>query len=102
MVVVILEFVVAPGQEGKYVRFNESLEIALQRIDGFVSCNRFQNLVARNLILSLTTWRDEAAFKSWIGSEAWFIVSVDAASMFTSYRMRVAHVSTDAGIGRTN
>ena len=42
-----------------------SLKPELERIDGFLSIERFQSLVDDKKLLSLSFWRDEEAVKAW-------------------------------------
>ena len=41
----------------------------LEQIDGFISIERFQSLVDKKKLLSLSFWRDEEAVKAWRNTE---------------------------------
>ena len=62
MIAVIFEVTPAPGQQQAYLDLAASLRPELDRIDGFISIERFASLTQEGKILSLSFWRDEAAY----------------------------------------
>ncbi len=71
----------------------------LERIDGFISVERFASLVEEGKILSLSFWRDEQAVERWrtqIDHRA--AQRAGRAGIFRDYRLRVASVLRDYGM----
>jgi heme-degrading monooxygenase HmoA len=61
MIAVIFEVWPADGRRQTYLDIAAELKPELERIDGFLSIERFQSLVDETKLLSLSFWRDEAA-----------------------------------------
>ena len=84
--------------EPKEERFDEYLDIAaalrpeLEKIDGFISVERFRSLTNEGKILSLSFWRDEAAIREWREQVN------HRSEVFKDYRLRVAAVIRDYGM----
>lgn len=99
MIAVIFEVFPARGQKSTYMDIAADLKNELQKIDGFISVERYQSLSDPDKILSLSFFRDEEAVKSWRTS---FIHrSAQAAGrsgVFANYRLRVADVTRDYGL----
>lgn len=99
MYAVIFEVQPRPGREKDYLAVAQQLRADLEKIDGFISVERFASLYNEGKILSLSFWRDEAAVKRWRehmqhreaqrrGRE----------EIFADYRIRVATVVRDYGM----
>lgn len=96
MIAVIFE--VHPNEEGKeeYLRIASELRAMTENFDGFISIERFQSLANENKILSLSFWRDEEAIQAWRNVlEHRIAQGKGNASLFNSYRIRVAEVVRD-------
>ena len=65
MIAVIFEVWPADGRRQTYLDIAAELKPELERIDGFLSIERFQSLVDDTKLLSLSFWRDEAAVAAW-------------------------------------
>ena len=65
MIAVIFEVWPADGHKQTYLDIAASLRPELERIDGFISIERFQSLTDETKLLSLSFWRDEAAVAAW-------------------------------------
>src|SRR5438105_8915655 len=65
MIAVIFEVWPAEGRKDDYLALAAALRDDLERIDGFVSVERFQSLTDPGKLLSLSVWRDEAAVQAW-------------------------------------
>src|SRR6185436_2316287 len=65
MLAVIFEVVPQAGEKKTYLEIAEKLKHELDRIDGFLSIERFESLTNPGKILSLSFWRDEEAVKHW-------------------------------------
>ncbi len=99
MLAVIFEVVPADGRKQEYLDLAASLRPLLERVDGFVSIERFQSLTEPGKILSLSYWRDEAAVARWRQLEAHRAAqSAGRAGVFRDYRLRVADVVRDYGM----
>jgi heme-degrading monooxygenase HmoA len=99
MIAVIFE--VIPSAEGRaaYLDTAAALKPLLERIDGFVSVERFQSLSDPDKLLSLSFWRDEAAVQQWRRTEPHRAAQASGrAGVFADYRLRVAQVLRDYGL----
>ncbi len=99
MIAVIFEVWPADGQMQTYLDIAASLRPDLERIDGFVSIERFESLTQKGKILSLSFWRDEEAVRRWREFEAHREAQrAGRAGVFRDYRLRVAGVIRDYGM----
>jgi heme-degrading monooxygenase HmoA len=99
MIAVIFEVVPAPGRKQEYLDLAASLRPALEKMDGFVSIERFESLTEKGKILSLSIWRDEDAVKRWRQFEGHRIAQAKGrGGVFADYRLRVASVIRDYGM----
>jgi heme-degrading monooxygenase HmoA len=99
MITVIFEVTPNPGQRQTYLDMAAALRPMLERIDGFVSIERFESLTVPGKILSLSFWRDEEAVRRWRTLEAHRAAQAAGRdSVFAGYRLRVAHVLRDYGM----
>ena len=99
MHVVIFEVEPKAGRKEAYFALAAELRSELEKIEGFVSVERFQSLTNPDKFLSLSFWRDEAAVARWrehAGHHA--AQSQGRASIFRDYRIRVAAVLRDYGM----
>jgi heme-degrading monooxygenase HmoA len=99
MIAVIFE--VRPTAEGRprYLELAAALKPELERIDGFLSIERFQSLAEPDKLLSLSFWRDEAAVQAWRRLESHRAAQAEGrAGVFADYRLRVAAVLRDYGL----
>jgi heme-degrading monooxygenase HmoA len=96
---VIFEAQPRPGRKDAYLDAAARLRPLLEKIDGFVSVERFESLTAPRKILSLSFWRDENAVREWRNVEDHRrIQAAGRQSIFADYRLRVAQVVRDDGI----
>jgi len=99
MIAVIFEVEPAEGQRDTYLDIAAELRPLLDKIDGFISIERFQSLTHEGRILSLSCWRDEAAITAWRRLERHRLAQSEGRSgVFKNYRLRVAHVMRDYGL----
>lgn len=99
MMAVIFEVEPEPGAMGEYLDIAQSLRAELERIDGFISIERFESLSRKGKILSLSFWRDEEAIRQWRNLEAHRKAQARGrSSLFANYRLRVAEVVRDYGM----
>jgi heme-degrading monooxygenase HmoA len=65
MYAVIFEVEPRPGRQQDYLDIAAALRPELEKIDGFISIERFESLARKGKILSLSFWRDEEAVRRW-------------------------------------
>jgi len=93
---IIFEVWPAEGKKQEYLDLAAKLRPLLDRIDGFISIERFESLYEPGKILSLSFFRDEAAVEQWRMLEAHRIAQTKGrATVFRDYRLRVAGVIRD-------
>ena len=98
-VAVIFEVLPAPGRRQEYLDLAASLRPELERIEGFISIERFASLTTEGKILSLSVWRDEDAVRRWRNlAEHRAAQARGRAGIFADYRLRVAGVIRDYGM----
>jgi heme-degrading monooxygenase HmoA len=96
MIAVIFEVYPAKGQVEEYLDIAKDLKSELEKIEGFISVERFSSLVEEGKYLSLSFWRDEKAIKQWRKLEAHRCAQKKGrAGVFRDYRLRVADVCRD-------
>lgn len=99
MIAVIFEVMPAPGRKQEYLDLAAALRPELEKLDGFISIERFASLTNEGKILSLSVFRDEEAVKAWRNLEGHRIAQARGrAGIFTDYRIRVAGVLRDYGM----
>ena len=99
MIAVIFEVEPHPETRATYLRLAADLAPLLERIDGFISIERFESLTDPGKILSLSVWRDEAAVARWRGQEAHRSAQdLGRDGVFAGYRLRVASILRDYGL----
>ena len=99
MIAVIFEVFPADGKVDEYLDIAAKLKPQLEKIDGFISIERFSSLVEEGKVLSLSFWRDEDAVKAWRNLESHRLAQEKGrAGVFSNYRLRVANVSRDYGM----
>ena len=98
MIAVIFEAQPHPGRRDAYLDAAARLRPLLEKIDGFMSIERFESLTTPGKILSLSLWRDEEAVRTWRNIEEHRrIQAAGRQSIFADYRLRVAAVIRDYG-----
>ena len=98
MIAVIFEVEIAEGQRKAYLKSAKDLRPMLEKVEGFISVERFQSLGAPEKLLSLSFWRDEEAVQRWRQlAEHRNVQASGRAGIFADYRLRVAGVIRDYG-----
>lgn len=96
MILVLFELEPAGGQAPAYFDLAAALKPELERIDGFISIERFQSLADPDRYLSFSVWRDEAAVSAWRNHAAHRSAqTAGRAGVLAGYRLRVAEVLRD-------
>lgn len=96
MIAVIFELTPNEGKLQPYLEIAADLKPRLEKIDGFISVERFESLTTPGKYVSISFWRDEEAVIAW-RREAHHRRAQHAGrtEMFAGYRLRVAHVLRD-------
>jgi heme-degrading monooxygenase HmoA len=99
MIAVIFEVWPADGRKQTYLDIAARLKPELEKIDGFLSIERFQSLTDQTKLLSLSFWRDEEAVKAWRNVEHHRQAQqAGRGGVLRDYRLRVAAVVRDYGM----
>ena len=99
MIAVIFEVQPNAGRKEAYLDAAARLKPQLEKMDGFISVERFESLSQPGKILSLSIWRDEEAVRQWRNVEEHRrIQDAGRRSIFADYRLRVAQVIRDYGL----
>jgi heme-degrading monooxygenase HmoA len=99
MYAVIFEVEPEPGRLQDYLDIAARLRPYLEKVDGFISIERFKSLSQDGKILSLSFWRDEQAIARWREQEQHHVAQRTGRDrIFRNYRIRVAAVARDYGM----
>jgi heme-degrading monooxygenase HmoA len=99
MYAVIFEVEPEPGRLQDYLDIAARLRPYLEKVDGFISIERFKSLSQDGKILSLSFWRDEQAIARWREQEQHHVAQRTGRDrIFRDYRIRVAAVVRDYGM----
>jgi heme-degrading monooxygenase HmoA len=99
VIAVIFEVWPKPERKKEYLDIASELRPLLEKIDGFISIERFESLSEPGKILSLSFFRDEAAVQAWRRTNEHRLAQVKGRSeIFDNYRLRVAGVIRDYGM----
>ena len=94
-------FEVWPTEEGRqeYLDIAAALRPTLEKMDGFISIERFQSLSDPGKVLSLSFWRDDEAIAGWRRVESHRMAQAKGrGELFRDYRLRIAAVIRDYGM----
>ena len=99
MIAVIFEVIPHAERKQQYLDIAADLKPMLDKIDGFISVERFQSLTNESKILSLSFFRDEEAIHQWRTLQKHRKAqSAGRNIVFETYRLRVASVIRDYGM----
>jgi heme-degrading monooxygenase HmoA len=99
MIAVIFEVWPHPEHKGAYLDWAAKLRPELERMEGFLSIERFQSLTDPDKLLSLSFWRDEECLAKWRKLEAHRAAqAAGRGRMFRDYHLRIASVLRDYGM----
>ena len=99
MIAVIFEVWPHPERREDYFDHAAALKGELERIEGFISVERFSSLAEEGKILSLSFWRDEAAVERWrTNLDHRAAQRAGRGGIFRDYRLRIASVLRDYGM----
>ena len=98
MFAVIFEVEPEKGSAQEYFDLAAELRPELEKIDGFISVERFTSMYNEGKYLSVSFWRDENALNQWrehLGHRD--AQEKGLINIFRNYRIRVAEVIRDYG-----
>lgn len=99
MIAIIFEVIPYVGERHRYLDLAGELRSEIEKIDGFISIERFKSLTMRGKILSLSFFRDEEAVREWRNLEAHRAAQKAGRNgIFADYRLRIGHVVRDYGM----
>jgi heme-degrading monooxygenase HmoA len=99
MYAVIFEVQPKLGRKQDYLDIAASLKPELEKIDGFISVERFQSLNNEAKILSLSFWRDAEAVQRWREHDRHQRAQAKGRSdVFADYRISVVAVVRQYGM----
>jgi heme-degrading monooxygenase HmoA len=104
MIAVIFELWPSSDKVSTYFDLATQLRPTLERMDGFISVERFESLAMKGKYLSLSFWRDEAAVRAWRNlsdhrsAQSQGRGADGHGGVLDDYRLRVAHVQRDYGL----
>ena len=96
MIAVIFEALPKEGKWEEYLDIAAFLRPELNKMEGFISVERFQSMTTKGKVLSLSFWKDEESVAQWRKVELHRQAQANGrTSIFSEYRLRVAHVLRD-------
>lgn len=99
MIAVIFEVEPVAQHRDAYLDIAAALKPELEKIDGFISVERFQSITNPGKMLSLSFFRDEQAVLAWRNLESHRRAqAAGRGGLFADYRLRVASVLRDYGL----
>ena len=99
MIAIIFEVFPKADQKQNYLELGAIMRAEVEKIEGFVSIERFQSLTNPDKLLSLSVFRYEAAVDEWRQVNAHrHSQSKGRHVYFDDYRLRVASVIRDYGM----
>jgi heme-degrading monooxygenase HmoA len=102
MIAVLFEVYPKPGCEAGYLDLAAALRPLVEKVDGFISVERFRSVSPEGKVLSLSFWRDENAVVKWREVYEHRIAQMKGAfELFENYRIRVFNVDLIRDYGMT-
>lgn len=96
MIAVIFEAFPNEERQGDYFDIAAKLRPELERINGFISVERFQSITNPAKVLSLSFWKDEESIQLWRNVEMHrHAQQAGRDFIFHDYRLRIANVVRD-------
>jgi heme-degrading monooxygenase HmoA len=99
MHVVIFEVEPRPGREGDYLELAAMLRGEVEKIEGFVSVERYESLATKGKLVSISFWRDADAVRRWREHAKHHAIQLHGrGEIFADYRITVAEVERQYGM----
>ena len=94
MFVVIFEVTAKPDRQKTYFDLAAELRPELERVDGFLSVERFESVAAPGKFVSLSFWRDAASIDRWRAHDGHRLAQGRGkAEIFADYKISVAEIT---------
>lgn len=98
-IAVIFEVIPESTHREEYLNIALSLKSELEKIEGFISIERFQSIYHPEKILSLSFWENEEAIQKWRTLEIHRNAQLKGrAYIFKDYRLRIGQIVRDYGM----
>lgn len=98
-IAVIFEVIPDADYKQNYLDIASALKPELEKIEGFVSIERFQSIYNPEKILSLSFWKNEQAIEKWRNLESHRNAQSKGRSfIFKDYHLQIANVVRDYGM----
>ena len=99
MVVVIFEFEMDSAGQERYFELATVLRDEVEKIEGFMTVERFENIHKPGCFVSISTWESMEAVRVWKEHVEHFSAQQEAKAtgIFKHYRIRVVEVIRDYG-----
>jgi heme-degrading monooxygenase HmoA len=99
MMVVVFQVTMRDGRTQEYFDLAAELRPELEKIDGFLSVERFESVAEPGKYVSLSFWRDAAAIETWRTQRRHRAAQERGKrEIFRSFRISVAEVVRDWGM----
>lgn len=99
MIAVIFEVIPNEGKRDEYLDIAASLRPELDKIEGFISIERFQSFSNPDKVLSLSFWKNEESIQQWRNLEMHRHAQAKGRNeVFKDYHLRIASVVRDYGM----
>lgn len=99
MIGVVFEVWIKKEHKADYLKMAAEMRNLIEKIDGFISVERFQSLVDDEKLVSISFFESHDALDAWRNlSEHRIAQNVGRSSFFSDYRLRVVNVERDYGM----
>jgi heme-degrading monooxygenase HmoA len=99
MMVVVFQVTMRDGRTQEYFDLAAELRPELEKVDGFLSVERFESVAEPGKYVSLSFWRDAAAIETWRTQRRHRAAQERGKrEIFRSFRISVAEVVRDWGM----
>ncbi|NKB21225.1 MAG: antibiotic biosynthesis monooxygenase [Alphaproteobacteria bacterium] len=93
MNIVVFEVTLREGVGQRYFDLAAELRAELEKIDGFISVERFQSMVNERKYVSLSFWQNEEAIKNWREQEKHQLAQEKGKSeIFSDFRISIGKI----------
>ncbi|HVB02485.1 MAG TPA: antibiotic biosynthesis monooxygenase [Chitinophagaceae bacterium] len=98
MIAVIFEGIVENTRKQEYLEMSTRLQPLIDKMEGFISVERFQSLADPEKVLSLSFWKNEESIAQMRDLEMHRLAELKGREyIFIDYRIRIAIVGRDYG-----
>ncbi len=96
MIAVIIEMITADGRTDDYFAMAKWLRPDAEKIDGFISVERFESVSQPGKLVSISFWRDHEALRKWRTHDNHGVAQkAGRGGILDNYRVRIAEVFRD-------